>query len=78
MNHPNPEVTPMMDRPRSEDSGAGNITPRQTASAPQPEAVCDLVQAMLFCPVCSCRLQEHRCKLTCPQCGYYMSCSDYY
>lgn len=31
-----------------------------------------------FCPVCSARLEAHRCKLRCPTCGYYMSCSDYY
>lgn len=45
------------------------------ASAP---AAGDAVEAMLHCPVCSCRLQEHRCKLTCARCGYYLSCSDYY
>ncbi len=31
-----------------------------------------------FCPVCSARLEAHKCKLRCPTCGYYMSCSDYY
>ncbi|MGH9322342.1 MAG: hypothetical protein ACRD21_26465 [Vicinamibacteria bacterium] len=30
------------------------------------------------CPNCSARLQESRCKLLCPRCHYYMSCSDYY
>ncbi len=34
--------------------------------------------AMLYCPVCSNRLQSHRCKLICAQCGYFMSCADYY
>lgn len=34
--------------------------------------------AMLYCPVCSQRLQGHRCKLVCAHCGYYMSCADYY
>jgi len=56
---------------------------REEVASPSPPATapaagCDLVQAMLHCPVCSCRLQEHRCKLTCPQCGYFMSCADYY
>ena len=30
------------------------------------------------CPNCSARLEESRCKLLCPRCHYYMSCSDYY
>lgn len=33
---------------------------------------------MLYCPVCSVRLTSLKCKLVCPQCGYYMSCADYY
>lgn len=35
-------------------------------------------EPMLFCPVCSMRLTQHKCKLTCTRCGYYMSCADYY
>ena len=34
--------------------------------------------AMLYCPVCSTRLTERKCKLLCARCGYYMSCADYY
>ena len=33
---------------------------------------------MLYCPVCSMRLQQRQCKLFCERCGYYMSCADYY
>jgi ribosomal protein S27AE len=33
---------------------------------------------MLFCPRCSARLTELKCKLVCSRCGYYMSCADYY
>ncbi|MBV6433061.1 MAG: hypothetical protein IANPNBLG_03226 [Bryobacteraceae bacterium] len=33
--------------------------------------------AMLYCPVCNQRLSEHKCKLVCVRCGYYMSCADY-
>ena len=40
---------------------------------PAPES-----EPMLYCPVCSRRLAERKCKLYCEQCGYYMSCADYY
>jgi len=34
--------------------------------------------AMSYCPRCSARLRARSCKLICPDCGYYMSCSDFY
>ena len=34
--------------------------------------------ASRYCPVCSRRLESRRCKLICAECGYYMSCADYY
>lgn len=30
-----------------------------------------------FCPNCSARLIERKCKRICPRCYYYMSCSDF-
>jgi hypothetical protein len=41
-------------------------------------AVLPGADASLYCPVCSQRLESRRCKLICPECGYYMSCADYY
>ena len=35
-------------------------------------------EPMLYCPVCSTRLTERKCKLLCQKCGYYLSCADYY
>ena len=31
-----------------------------------------------YCPRCSARLTQRSCKMMCPGCGYYMSCSDFY
>jgi Zn finger protein HypA/HybF involved in hydrogenase expression len=49
--------------------------------SPVPAAQLSTVRnegASRYCPVCSQRLESRRCKLICPVCGYYMSCSDYY
>jgi hypothetical protein len=32
----------------------------------------------VFCPTCSSRLAESRCKLICRICGYFLSCADFY
>jgi hypothetical protein len=45
---------------------------RSDVVSPDPEAV------VRTCPNCGARLMESRCKLLCPRCHYYMSCSDYY
>jgi ribosomal protein S27AE len=30
-----------------------------------------------WCPQCGHELHNHKCKLMCPRCGYFMSCSDF-
>ena len=45
---------------------------------PEPTADRTGVQVMRICPNCSAELQEVRCKLSCPRCGFFLSCSDYY
>ncbi len=32
----------------------------------------------VFCPNCSARLQDSRCKLICRSCNYFLSCADFY
>jgi hypothetical protein len=57
----------MPDDPES----AEHISPHEGTSAQD-------VEPMLYCPVCSLRLSERKCKLFCERCGYYMSCAGYY
>jgi hypothetical protein len=62
-----PEFAPEF-RENFPQSGAASAT----ASDAPPEHHCQI------CPTCSHRLTGHRCKLVCTQCGYYLSCADYY
>jgi hypothetical protein len=58
-----------MDAPMHNDVAESQTICNSSASDTEP---------MLYCPVCSLRLAERKCKLYCERCGYYMSCSDYY
>ena len=57
------------------------LDPEFAVNFPPGEAACDLAPIdhhSQVCPTCSHRLTGHRCKLVCMQCGYYLSCADYY
>jgi uncharacterized Zn finger protein (UPF0148 family) len=37
----------------------------------------DLEKIERTCPNCGARLDEQKCKLVCPNCSYFKSCSDF-
>lgn len=64
-----------MKKPDQDEPGKGpsGLPRERPVSAAQAEA-----RVMRVCPNCSAELQEVRCKLSCPKCGFFLSCSDYY
>jgi hypothetical protein len=50
-------------------SGEGKRDEARAAEGNDPAA---------FCPNCSSQLKDRGCKLSCPSCGFYLSCSDFY
>ena len=53
--------------------------PPQPANPPSQNA-CPLTTEhhSVFCPNCSSRLAEGRCKLVCRACGCFLSCAGFY
>jgi len=54
------------------------VDQRSSDSPPEADVRGGDHEPMLYCPVCSLRLTERKCKLFCERCGYFMSCADYY
>lgn len=55
--------------------------PKDPADAPgpscRPEGEALLGEHWRWCPRCSHELHNEKCKLRCPRCHYFMSCSDF-
>jgi hypothetical protein len=64
-----PEEYAVMDQPELESRPAREDLPSEAGHPAE--------SPMLYCPVCSERLERRKCKLICASCGYYMSCSDF-
>jgi hypothetical protein len=50
----------------------------ETPEIPPEPAPAANEEPSLYCPLCSARLEPHRCKLVCHRCGYFMSCAEYH
>jgi hypothetical protein len=60
-----------------------SLTPAAAAEAAQPlpetpQCPINSEHHQVYCPTCSSRLQDSRCKLVCRTCGYFLSCADFY
>jgi len=57
--------------------GGGAVVPQRGAE-PSSKSAGRVDHHSRICPTCGHHLTGHHCKLVCTDCGYYLSCADYY
>jgi hypothetical protein len=65
-------------RPRVFDAANASEISHSGVSAADDSDAARVDHHCQICPNCTHRLTGHHCKLVCTQCGYYLSCADYY
>ncbi|HSE47616.1 MAG TPA: hypothetical protein VLA96_00240 [Terriglobales bacterium] len=50
-------------------------SPAQAGESPASQRAAEVGQ---YCPTCGAKLKDRGCKLKCEQCGFFLSCSDFY
>ncbi len=65
-------------QPKQKRRATLELLDRQNQQEPATKLPFEPETLVLTCPNCGASLREDRCKLLCPRCHYYMSCSDYY
>jgi hypothetical protein len=69
---------PVSHRPNAVLGGSLGVALNHESIIAPADSIVGEGTSMLYCPVCSTRLEPRKCKLACTACGYYMSCSDFY
>jgi hypothetical protein len=66
-----PDLSTTPSPPAGERTLAGDAEPDRTKAPAPQDAYWD------FCPNCTARLHNVGCKYRCPDCHYFLSCSDF-